>query len=54
MQVCKWLPWMKRKCYAGNTGFLQSLDWSPFVISIKTGIVATILSFSLVFLPRVR
>ena len=25
--------------------FLQSLDWSPLVISIKTGIVATILSF---------
>ena len=27
--------------------FLQSLDWSPLVISIKTGIVATILSFFL-------
>ena len=25
--------------------FLQSLDWSPLVISIKTGIVTTILSF---------
>ena len=25
--------------------FLRSLDWSPLVISIKTGIVATILSF---------
>ena len=25
--------------------FLQLLDWSPLVISIKTGIVATILSF---------
>ena len=27
--------------------FLRSLDWSPLVISIKTGIVATILSFFL-------
>ncbi len=27
--------------------FLQSLDWSPLIISLKTGVVATIISFFL-------
>ena len=25
--------------------FLDSLDWSPLIISLKTGVVATIISF---------
>ena len=25
--------------------FLESLDWSPLIISLKTGVVATIISF---------
>lgn len=39
------LPWIERKCYAGNTGFFTVTGLEPLVISIKTGIVATILSF---------
>ena len=27
--------------------FLQSLDWSPLIISLKTGVVATVISFFL-------
>jgi len=29
------------------TDFLQSLDWSPLLISLKTGVVATVVSFFL-------
>ena len=29
------------------TAYLSGLDWSPLLISIKTGIVATIISFFL-------
>ena len=34
--------------------FLQSLDWSPLVISIKTGIVATILRAVMKLRPGAR
>ena len=29
------------------TEFLQNLDWSPLIISLKTGVVATVISFYL-------
>jgi molybdate transport system permease protein len=29
------------------SSFLSGLDWSPLIISLKTGIVATIISFFL-------
>lgn len=32
--------------------FMRGLDWSPLLISLKTGVVATILSFGGIFAAR--
>ena len=44
MQVCR-AAVDRKEMLCRKYWILQSLDWSPLVISIKTGIVATILSF---------